>query len=244
MIKVGVIFGGESVEHEVSIISAIQAMNHLDKQKYEAVPIYIAKNREMYTGAFLKDIETYSEIDNLKRYAKNVILYVKDNRIVLQNKKGFKGIVNEIDIVLPIVHGTNCEDGTIQGYLELLGIPYVGSNVYAAAVGQDKVFMKQIFEASKLPVPKYVWFFDEEYKKDEDKIIKDIEKIKYPVIVKPARLGSSVGISRANSREELVNAIEDAMKYDNKILVEEAIQNLTEVNASNLFNRSIYVKMR
>ena len=240
MIKVGVIFGGESVEHEVSIISAIQAMNHLDKQKYEAVPIYIAKNREMYTGAFLKDIETYSEIDNLKRYAKNVILYVKDNRIVLQNKKGFKGIVNEIDIVLPIVHGTNCEDGTIQGYLDLLGIPYVGSNVYAAAVGQDKVFMKQIFEAVKLPVPKYVWFFEEEYNKDSDTIIKDIEKIKYPVIVKPARLGSSVGISRVNNRDELVNAIEDAIKYDNKILVEEAIQNLTEVNASVLGDYSYY----
>ena len=150
MIKVGVIFGGESVEHEVSIISAIQAMNNLNKEKYQAVPIYIAKNREMYTGAFLKDVEIYADMDNLKRYAKNIVLYVKDNRIVLQNKKGFKGIVDEIDIVLPIVHGTNVEDGTLQGYLDLLGIPYVGSNVYSSAVGQDKVFMKQIFEAEGL----------------------------------------------------------------------------------------------
>lgn len=240
MIKVGVVFGGESVEHEVSIISAVQAMNHLDKQKYEAVPIYITKEREMYTGAFLKDIEIYNDIDNLKRYAKNIVLYVKDNRIVLQNKKGFKGIVNEIDIVLPIVHGTNCEDGTIQGYLELLGIPYVGSNVYSAAVGQDKVFMKQIFESEGLSIPKYYWFFDEEYLNDSQTIIKNIEKIKYPVIVKPARLGSSVGIARANNKEELVNAIEDAIKYDNKILVEEVIANLTEVNASVLGNQSFY----
>lgn len=240
MIKVGVIFGGESVEHEVSIISAIQAMNYLDKQKYEAVPIYITKEREMYTGAFLKDIEIYSDIDNLKRYAKNVVLYVKDNRIVLQNKKGLKGIINEIDIALPIVHGTNCEDGTIQGYLDLLGIPYVGSNVYSAAVGQDKVFMKQIFESVGLDIPKYVWFFDDEYLKDSDTIIKKIEKIKYPVIVKPARLGSSVGISRANNKEELTFSIEEAIKYDNKILVEEVIPNLTEVNASVLGDYTYY----
>ena len=114
MIKVGVIFGGESVEHEVSIISAVQAMQNLDKEKYEAVPIYITKDREMYTGAFLTDIEIYKDMDNLKRYAKNVVLYVKNNRILLRNKKGFKNIVKEIDLALPVVHGTNVEDAIIN----------------------------------------------------------------------------------------------------------------------------------
>ena len=240
MIKVGVIFGGESVEHEVSIISAIQAMNNLNKEKYQAVPIYIAKNREMYTGAFLKDVEIYADMDNLKRYAKNIVLYVKDNRIVLQNKKGFKGIVDEIDIVLPIVHGTNVEDGTLQGYLDLLGIPYVGSNVYSSAVGQDKVFMKQIFEAEGLNVPKYTWFYENEYQKDSEKIIKEIEKLKYPVIIKPSSLGSSIGISKAHNRDELINGIEDAIQYDEKVLVEKAVDNLVEVNASVLGDNSYY----
>ena len=240
MIKVGVIFGGESVEHEVSIISAVQAMQNLDKEKYQAVPIYITKDREMYTGAFLTDIEIYKDMDNLKRYAKNVVLYVKNNRILLQNKKGFKNIVNEIDLVLPVVHGTNVEDGTLQGYLELLGIPYVGSNVYSAAVGQDKVFMKQIFAAGGLPIPEYVWFFENEYVNDSDALIKKIEKIGYPLIIKPARLGSSVGISKVNNKEELIEGIEEAIKYDEKIIVEEAIENLVEVNASVLGSHDYY----
>ena len=240
MIKVGVIFGGESVEHEVSIISAVQAMQNLDKEKYEIVPIYITKDREMYTGAFLKDIEIYKDMDNLKRYAKNVVLYVKNHRILLQNKKGFKNTVKEIDLVLPIVHGTNVEDGTLQGYLDLLGIPYVGSNVYSAAVGQDKVFMKQIFESGGLPTPAYVWFFENEYVDDADKLIKKIEKLGYPMIIKPARLGSSVGISKVNTKEELIEGIEEAIKYDEKIIVEEAIENLVEVNASVLGDHNYY----
>ena len=240
MIKVGVIFGGESVEHEVSIISAVQAMQNLDKEKYMAVPIYITKEREMYTAPFLKDIEIYQDMDNLKRYAKNVVLYVKNNRIILQNKKGFRRTVNEIDIVLPVVHGTNVEDGTLQGYLDLLGVPYVGSNHYSAAVGQDKVFMKQIFESGGLSVAPYDWFFESDYFNDKDKVIKRLEKIKYPMIVKPAKLGSSVGIAKVNNREELVEAIEDAIRYDDKIVVEECVENLTEVNASVLGDNTYY----
>ena len=240
MIKVGVMFGGESVEHEVSIISAVQAMQNIDKEKYEVVPIYITKNKEMYTAAFLNDIEIYQDMDNLKRYAKNVTMYVKDNRIILQNKKGLRKIVNDIDIVLPIVHGTNVEDGTLQGYLETLGVPYVGSNVYSASVGQDKVFMKQIFKSSGLDTPEFVWFFENEYLENKDAVIKNIEKLGYPVIVKPARLGSSIGISKANNKDELINAIDDAIEYDDKIIVEEVIENLIEVNASALGDYNYY----
>lgn len=231
-IKVGVIFGGESVEHEVSIISAVQAMDKIDSNKYEIIPIYISKDREWYTGEMLRDIDTFQDMDLLKRYAKNVVLYFKNGEFVLQNKKGFKKIINTIDIAFPIVHGTNVEDGTLQGYLQSIGIPYVGSNVYASAVGQDKVYMKQIFESEKLPIKKYTWFYDNDYKMDSEEVLKKIKKLKYPLIVKPAMLGSSVGINKAKDEEELIKAIEDAINYDSKIVVEEMVKDLTEVNIS------------
>ena len=237
MIKVGVIFGGESVEHEVSIISAVQAMNKLDTEKYEIVPIYITKEGEWYTGGVLREIETYKDMELLKRYTKNVVLYKKDNRFVLQNKGIIKKFVNEVDIILPVVHGTNVEDGVLQGYLKTIGVPFVGSNVLAAAVAQDKVIQKQVFEHSKLPITKYYWFYDSDYKDDQDKIVKEIAKeVKYPMIVKPATLGSSVGISSAKNKKELIDAIDEAIHYDYKIVVEEKVENLTEVNISVLDN--------
>lgn len=237
MIKVGVIFGGESVEHEVSIISAVQAMNKLDTEKYEIVPIYITKEGEWYTGAVLREIDTYKDMDLLKRYTKNVVLYRKDNRFVLQKKSGFKSVVNEVDVILPVVHGTNVEDGVLQGYLKTIGVPFVGSNVMASAVAQDKVIQKQVFACSGLPITEYYWFYDCDYDADSDKVIKEIEKkIKYPMIVKPATLGSSVGIASVENRKELEDAIEDAIKYDTKIVVEEKVDNLIEVNISVLGN--------
>ena len=235
-IKVGVIFGGESVEHEVSIISAVQAMYKLDSNKYEIIPIYITKEREWYTGEILKDMDTYQDMDLLKRYTKNVVLYCRNGEFVLQNKKGFKGVVSTLDIAFPIVHGTNVEDGTLQGYLQTIGIPYVGSNVYASVVGQDKLYMKKVFESEGLPQKKYTWFYDQDYKLDSDEVLNKIKKLKYPMIVKPATLGSSVGIGKAKNEEELLEAIEDAINYDNKIIVEEMVENLTEVNISVLGN--------
>lgn len=235
-IKVGVIFGGESVEHEVSIISAVQAMNKIDNNKYEIIPIYIGKDREWYTGEMLRDIETFQDLELLKRYAKNVVLYCRNGEFVLQNKKGFKKVVNTIDIAFPIVHGTNVEDGTLQGYLQSIGIPYVGSDVYASVVGQDKVYMKQIFESEKLPIKKYIWFYDQDYKMDSEEILKKANTLKYPLIVKPSTLGSSVGINKAKNEDELIKAIEDAIQYDNKVVVEEMVENLTEVNISVLGN--------
>ena len=232
MIKVGVIFGGESVEHEVSIISAVQAMNKMDSEKYEIIPIYVTKNGEWYTGDFLKEIETYQDMHLLKKYAKNVVLYKRHGSFILQSKGFFRRIVKEIDIAFPIVHGTNMEDGVLQGYLKTIGIPFVGSDVCASALGQDKIFQKQIWESEGLPIPEYTWFYDSEYEENPEEVIKKVEKIKYPVIVKPATLGSSVGIKVAHKKDELIEAIEDAINYDNKILVEEVIDNLVEVNVS------------
>lgn len=236
-IKVGVIFGGETVEHEVSIISAIQAMNKIDEEKYEIVPIYITKDREWYTGEMLRDIEVYQDFNLIKKYSSNVVLYYKNGSYVLQKKKGlFKSIVKEIDIAFPIVHGTNVEDGVLQGYLQTIGIPYVGPNVYAAVVGQDKAFMKDVWASANLPIKNYTWFYDFDYRQDPDAIVKKISKLKYPVIVKPATTGSSVGISVCDKEEKVREAIDEAVQYDTKIVVEEVVEDLKEVNIAVMGN--------
>jgi hypothetical protein len=235
-IKVGFIFGGESVEHEVSIISAIQAMNKIDEEKYEVVPIYITKDREWYTGELLKDIEVYQDLKLLKKYAKNIVLYYKNGSYVLQTKGLFKRIINTIDIAFPVVHGTNVEDGVLQGYLQSVGIPFVGSNVYASVVGQDKVYMKNIWEKAGLNMAKYTWFYDYDYRNNQDKILKEIDKIGYPVVVKPATTGSSVGIGVASTKDEIIDAIDEAIQYDSKIIVEEKVENLKEVNIAVMGN--------
>lgn len=236
-IKVGVIFGGETVEHEVSIITAVQAMNSMDLEKYEIIPIYIAKDRTWYTGEMLKEIDIYRNFDDLKRYAKNVTLCKRDGGYYLVNTNGlFRKDVKELDIAFPIVHGNNAEDGTLQGYLDTIGIPYVGSKVLGAALGQDKVVMKQVFEASNIPVVPYTWFYDSEYLDDTNKIKKNIKQLGYPVIVKPATLGSSVGITVVKKEIDIEEAINEAIKYDTKIVVEKMVSNLVEVNCSVLGN--------
>ncbi len=232
-IKVGVIFGGETVEHEVSIISAVQAMEHINTEKYEVVPIYISKDRIWYTGKMLMDIDVYRDFEELKKYAKEVTLVKTKDGFYLQNTKGlFRKNITDIDIAFPIVHGNNAEDGTIQGYLDSVGIPYVGSKVLGSALGQDKVIMKQVMKDMGLPIVDYIWFYDNEYADDTEKIFDKVKKLGYPVIVKPATLGSSVGITYVKEEKNLANAIEEAMKYDIKIVIEKAVQNLTEVNCS------------
>lgn len=235
-IKVGVIFGGTTVEHEVSIISAVQAMNSLNSDKYDVYPIYISKDRKWYSGKMLMDIDIYRDFDNLKRYADNVVLFNKNGSFVLQSQKLFKKVITDLDIVLPIVHGNNMEDGTLQGYLEMVGVPYVGSNVLGSALGQDKVVMKQIFSSAGLPIVDYTWFYDFEYYESKEKIEKEIKKIGFPVIVKPASLGSSVGVSFVKDNKKITEAINEAIKYDTKIIVEKAVENLVEVNCSVIGN--------
>lgn len=236
-IKVGVIFGGNTVEHEVSIISAVQAMRHLDKDKYEVVPIYITKDLVWYTSKMLSEIDSFKNIGLIEKYAKKVTLVNSKEGYFLKKANGlFNTNIAEIDIAFPIVHGNNMEDGTIQGYLNLLGIPFVGSKVLGSALGQDKVVIKQILESSNLPVVPYEWFYDYEYLNNKEQVLEKIKTLSYPVIVKPATLGSSVGISIAHSEDEIENAINEAIKYDLKIIAEKLISNLTEVNCSVLGN--------
>ena len=236
-IKVGVIFGGETVEHEVSIISALQAIKNLNKDKYDIVPIYISKDRIWYTGNPLLEVEFFKDFNNNKKFVKKVVLVKKENGYYLQNTNGlFRRDITDLDIILPVVHGNNVEDGTLAGYLDTVGIPYVGSHVLGAALGQDKVAMKQVMASDGIPIVPYTWFFDNEYIEDKEDILKKIKSITYPVVVKPATLGSSVGITLVHNDKEIESAIEEAIKYDNKIVVEHAISNLVEVNASVLGN--------
>lgn len=237
MIKVGVIFGGQTVEHEVSIISAIQAMRHLDKEKYEAIPIYIAKDLTWYTGNMLMEIESYKDMNLIKKYAKKVVLVNKLGGFYLQSTKGlFNNNVADIDIALPIVHGNNIEDGTIQGYLNLVGVPYVGSHILGSALGQDKVIMKQVMASYDLPIVEYTWFYDTEYLENKEVVLSNINRLGYPVIVKPATLGSSIGIKVVKNEADINQAIDEAIEYDTKIVVEKVVKNLTEVNCSVLGN--------
>lgn len=234
--KVAVIFGGVSVEHEVSVISALQAIHAMDESKYEAIPIYISKSKEWYTGDVLKDIANYKDLEQLFKNADKVVLEQEnESKVILRKKERTlfsKGIISAIDVVFPVIHGTNGEDGSLQGYLELLGLPYAGCDVASSAAGMDKVMMKQILRDTGIPIVDYEWFYSSKWHGDQEEVKGLAEKVGYPVIVKPANLGSSVGISKATNEEELEEAIELAISYSFKIIIEKMVTDLTEVNCS------------
>ena len=235
-IKVGVFFGGKSVEHEVSIITALQAIENMDKTKYDIIPIYIAKDNKMYCGKYISDIEQYKDIEKLIDKSIQITLIQKDNKVALLkcDKKFYEnGIYNYIDIAFPIVHGTNVEDGTLQGYLKMFNIPYVGSDIISSATGMDKYAFKCILKENNIPVLDCIYYTLEDYNNGIENIIDDIEKkISYPIIIKPVNLGSSIGIQVVKTSSELEEAIIDAFSYANKIIVEKAIINLKEINCS------------
>lgn len=235
-LNIGVIFGGKSVEHEISIISAVEAMYNMDDSKYKVVPIYIDKDNTWYTGEHLKDILHYRDIDLVKRYAKKVSLVKRGKSFILESQGFFKKNICVIDMVMPIGHGAYLEDGSLQGYLNMLGVPFVGSGVLASAIGQDKVVQKQLLEYNKIPVCKYVWFYDFEYEKNKKEVLDKISTLKYPLYVKPASLGSSIGISLVKDEKELAKAIKEAIQFDKKIIVEGQVPNVKEANISVLGN--------
>lgn len=235
-LNIGVIFGGKSVEHEISIISAVGAMANIDENKYKVVPIYIDKNNDWYTGMHLKDILHYRDIDLVKRYATKVSLVKRDKSFVLESQGFFKKNICVIDIVMPIGHGAYLEDGSLQGYLNMLGVPFTGPSVLGAAIGQDKVIQKELLKQNNVPVCNYIWFYDYEYQKDKNKILKELNKFKYPLYVKPSSLGSSIGISLVKDESELDKSIKEALKFDRKVIVEEHVSNAKEVNISVLGN--------
>ena len=235
-LNIGVIFGGQSVEHEISIISAIEAMSSIDENKYKVVPIYIDKNNDWYHGMHLKSILHYRDIDLVKRYAKKVSLVKRGKSFILESQGFFKKNICVIDVVLPIGHGSFMEDGSLQGYLNMLGVPFAGSNVLGSAIGQDKVIQKELLKGAGVPVCNYVWFYDYEFEKNKKEILEKINTLEYPLFIKPSSLGSSIGISIVKDEKELTKAIKEAIKFDNKIIVEEMVKNVKEANISVLGN--------
>ncbi|WP_286078420.1 D-alanine--D-alanine ligase family protein [Duncaniella freteri] len=234
--NIGVFFGGRSTEHEISVISASQAMHAINRDKYDVTPIYISKQGRFYTGDALFDVANYRDIPSL--LAKCTQVYMEpsygDYNLYRVKKPMFgSAVLTTLDVVIPVLHGSNVEDGIFEGVLETIGIPYAGCNTLASANGMDKITMKMILRECGVPVIDYVWFIDKEWFKKRDELIARIEdKIGYPVIVKPANLGSSVGIGRAANREQLIGKIEIAEKYSSRIIVEHMVDNLKEINCS------------
>ena len=229
-------FGGKSVEHEISIISAIQAIGSMDTEKYDVIPIYITKNNEFYVGPSVGEIENYRNIPQLLKDSTRVIL-VNDGGLVKLIRYPAKcfgsSYVDYLDVAFPIVHGTNVEDGTLQGFLTMLDIPYVGCDVVSSAVGMDKYVMKTVLKDNNIPVLDCLCFNAKEYDRGNDEVVDAIEKrIGFPVIVKPVNLGSSIGISKADNCEKLYESLDMAFCYADKVLVERAVQNLKEINCS------------
>ena len=236
--NVAVFFGGRSVEHEISVISALQAINAFDSEKYNVIPVYIAKTGRWYTGDPLLNIRNYKDMDALVKKCTEVFMRPEYGDYNLYSaatslfSKGNK-VVAPIHVVIPVLHGTNGEDGVFEGLLDTIGIPYAGCNTLASSNGMDKITMKMILRSEGLPVVDYVWFTDKQWYSSPDEMIARVEKeLGYPVIVKPANLGSSVGISKAADRDSLRDSLENAARFSQRLIVEKMIADLQEINCS------------
>ncbi len=233
---IGVFFGGRSVEHEISILTALQAMYAIDDSRYNVIPIYISKEGRWYSGEPLMSVSNYKNMTALKSHCEEVYMNPEygDYNLYRRKKPLFGShIVATLDVAIPALHGTNGEDGVFQGLLETIGIPFAGCDTLSAAIGMDKIVMKMVLEHSDIPVVDYVWFTDKQWATTRDKWVEKIEnKIGYPVIVKPANLGSSVGIARADNRQELITKVEEASRYSTRLIVEDLVENLKEINCS------------
>ena len=233
---IAVFFGCRSVEHEVSIISAVQAMRSINKEKYDIIPVYVDKKGAMLTGDKLFDIESFKDIDTLVNSCEKVT-FIKDDAGVKMHylSGGFFSKKKDIgiDLAFPIVHGTNCEDGTMAGYFEFLGLPYISCDIVSAAIGMDKSVFKDVLLNAGLPTLPCFTFRSREYLLDKEGIKKQIgEKVGYPLIIKPVNLGSSVGITKVNDESGLFEAADLAASFADKILAEKAITGLREINCS------------
>ena len=224
MKKIGIIYGGKSVEHEVSIITGLQVYENLDKSKYTPELIYIDKDGDWFFGEKkLKDLKIY------KNWTKKCAKQFQPSL----NKKDKKNILNSLDAAVIACHGNYGEDGKLQSFLEFLDIPYTSSGVVGSSSGMDKIVMKSIFSGINLPVLPYIWFTRHEWIEKSEEVIKKVRyTLDYPVFVKPANLGSSIGISMVNDEKDLINAIDVASKYDYRIIVEKGVANSVEINCS------------
>ena len=231
--KIAVFFGGKSVEHEISIITAIQAMENIDRNKYDVLPIYVSKENKLYTNIDFLEIKAFHDLNKVTNQNNEIYLEKKGNKVLIKktyNNVFKKNVLTEIDLFFLIVHGKNVEDGTLTGFLKMYDLPIVGPSVLAGAIGQDKAVMKDILEVNKIPQVKYLKFNDnQQYEIINEEIKKHLG---YPVIIKPANLGSSVGIEVCKNEYELENKLNEVFNYDKKIVVEEYLENFREMNIS------------
>lgn len=239
--QLGVIFGSRSCEREVSIISAVQMMRHADRQKYDIVPVYIDENGNWFTGAPLMDIASYKPFRpdqagitkvflDMSSGSGALLCHQKGNGLLHKEKIE---IVARVDVFVVVMHGLNGEDGTLQGMLELANIPYTSSGVAASALGMDKILMKYFFRGAGLPVLPGISCSFSEYASDSGKLLSRVEsELGFPVFVKPANLGSSIGVSRADDAVSLRDSLDLAFEYDRRVLIEKGLDRPVELNCS------------
>lgn len=230
-LNVGIFFGGASVEHDISILSAMQAIAAINKDHYQVIPLYLNKKGILVSGKGLTDVKTFKSRALVERKSIPVTLYKEGQFVMVKHLKGIHKTLR-LDVIIPVVHGTNSEDGSVAGYLNIIGAVYGGSDVIASAIGQDKVIFKHILENSKFPIVPWFWFYASDMEASKVSILTQAKQIGYPLILKPSNLGSSVGIELVKEESELFDAIQRACQFDEKIVVEKAVTNLREINCS------------
>ena len=239
--QLGVIFGSRSCEREVAIISAVQLMNHVNVEAYDVIPVYISEQGVWYTGAPLRKIETFRHFNPDAPGIERVELDMTAGSGALLATRPGKGLfghptrvmVARLEVCLVVMHGLNGEDGTLQGMLELANLPYTSTGVAGSAIGMDKIMMKQFFRGAGLPVLPGAWFTRSRWEAAREQVLDEAEaQLGYPVFVKPANLGSSIGVSRADHREGLADSLDLAFDYDRRVLVEKGLDRPIELNCS------------
>lgn len=231
-----VAFGGISPEHEVSVLTAIQAISALENSRHHTIPLYISKSGQWYTGDILRDIKNYENLKKLTEQAKRCSFFrTEDGDTVLKTEK--PGIFSsseefKFDAVLTAFHGAKGENGAFQGMCEMFDIPYTGSGIMASAVGMDKIATKRICRSENLPIVEDVDFLEKGWVKNRENYLQKIDRLGYPVVVKPVHLGSSIGVEVVANEKELITAIETSFRYDAHLMVEKAVSPLTEINCS------------
>lgn len=236
---IGVFFGSRSPEHEVSIITGQLILSELKKMGYKVAPVYIDKRGRWFSHESLGSLKFFTAANMNSQLEKldpcTLEMSPTKNQLIIKNKK-ILSRENAIDLAFPAFHGANGEDGTIQGLFELCNIPYVGCTVASSAITMDKILTKQIYQSTSVPSTKFTYFTAQDWNENKDVIIEKIAALQWPVFVKPARLGSSIGIAKARGMEELENACEVALHYDSRIIVEESVENLMDITCAVLGN--------
>lgn len=230
--NLAVIFGGRSCEHIVSIASAKKAIKHLSKEKFEIFPIYLTMDGRIFTGDVLLEIDNFNKIEDILKKSIPAYFTVKDGKTLLMKQGFFSKKIAEIDVALPTVHGTNVEDGGIQGFLKTLNIPYASPDILASAVGMDKFVSKLLFKEAGLPVLDCIEISRHDYTSVANIAKKIKDEFNFPAIVKPVNTGSSLGISIVKEEENLQAALDEAFRRSNRLIIEPALSNFREINCS------------